>query len=781
MRRLFIFAIAAVCSLAALGQGVIHDLGDPRTKVPPPNCARSPFYLDDSTQQLYIATSGSPCVWSLPGGGASFPGVAADGSNGLGVTGAVAAGNLVGPLQQSQNYVPRATLTKLEQMTLYLNGVSGYTNPAQLYFAAGGDSTTAFHAAALYCALTAKFGVAGYIGQNGMGVSATNQRCGLQPTFGPTLTGGAAQTSGDYAHFRAGVGYSIPSGGTATTAQPSYSTRQLALYTADVGTVTVTVSTSTDNVTFTPLTGCNGIAVTAAAGGVCDVTVTRGRYYLRVAAGGTGTLYLWTGGQVDTTVNGIVNINFGVGGTSLPDDSSTPSALENPWFAAIAPDLLTFEMKNNGGNTVGVYPACLQATTAAPAVGQSRSYWWNLFTAPLLAANPLMDTIYFGSYDVSDQCIQVYNNYARSWVQSRNPQQIFVENYAMLSNAQMVSLGWIPNGNVHATALGQLSESDLDMNILGVENWPSAWSAKDVANNNTATGALWIGSGLGPWTPKLGLQSSYPATRENYLAGGQITSDTSGNIHSYLGSNDWFFHNYNNTTMYLCIGTNLAQCGTNYGLYVTSNAIQGQGSWTLQNSAAQAPLLLKSTLASAAGHAALTLDKGASGAEATVDYSVNGTLTWRAGMHGNANYSVVDQVNSKTPFLITANAPTNSISISSTGAVSEVTSHQAPLYLTTTNCSSAAAPAVCSAAPAGSVAIAAAGTTVTVNTTAVTANSQIFLQEDSSLGTKLSVTCNTTTGRLYTVTARTAGTSFVITASAAPTTNPACLSYSIVN
>lgn len=106
---------------------------------------------------------------------------------------------------------------------------------------------------------------------------------------------------------------------------------------------------------------------------------------------------------------------------------------------------------------------------------------------------------------------------------------------------------------------------------------------------------------------------------------------------------------------------------------------------------------------------------------------------------------------------------------------------RASTFLSTTNCSSSAAPAACSAAQAGSVVIAAAGTTVTVNTSSVTANSQIFIQEDSSLGTRLSVTCNTTTGRDYTVTARTAATSFVITASAAPVTNPACLSYFIVN
>lgn len=102
-----------------------------------------------------------------------------------------------------------------------------------------------------------------------------------------------------------------------------------------------------------------------------------------------------------------------------------------------------------------------------------------------------------------------------------------------------------------------------------------------------------------------------------------------------------------------------------------------------------------------------------------------------------------------------------------------------PSYLTSTNCASSGG--TCTAAIAGQVSIAAAATTVTVTTTKVTANSEIFIQEDSSLGTRLSVTCNTTTGRTYTVTTRTAATSFVITASGAPTTNPACLSYWIVN
>lgn len=129
-------------------------------------------------------------------------------------------------------------------------------------------------------------------------------------------------------------------------------------------------------------------------------------------------------------------------------------------------------------------------------------------------------------------------------------------------------------------------------------------------------------------------------------------------------------------------------------------------------------------------------------------------------------------------------APSGSMSIASSGNTTLVTIDNNGLFSPTkygsqTNCSSSGG--TCVAAPAGSVSIAAAATTVTVASTAVTANSQIFVQEDSSLGTKLGVTCNTTISRTYAVTTRTAATSFVITTSAAPAVNPACLSYFVVN
>ena len=104
----------------------------------------------------------------------------------------------------------------------------------------------------------------------------------------------------------------------------------------------------------------------------------------------------------------------------------------------------------------------------------------------------------------------------------------------------------------------------------------------------------------------------------------------------------------------------------------------------------------------------------------------------------------------------------------------------ANLFGSETNCSSTAGPAVCAAAAAGSVIIPAAGTDVTVNTTAVTANSQIFAIFDQSLSTRLGVTCNSTTANPH-IGARVAGTSFTIHANVSPITNPACFSYFIIN
>lgn len=104
--------------------------------------------------------------------------------------------------------------------------------------------------------------------------------------------------------------------------------------------------------------------------------------------------------------------------------------------------------------------------------------------------------------------------------------------------------------------------------------------------------------------------------------------------------------------------------------------------------------------------------------------------------------------------------------------------------LTDTNCADSAGAAACGSASAGRFVMDASTTSVVVSTTSVTANSEIKIQNDASLGTALSVTCNTQSSLVLgtpRVTARTAGTSFTVTIDLGPTTNPMCLSYHIIN
>lgn len=172
---------------------------------------------------------------------------------------------------------------------------------------------------------------------------------------------------------------------------------------------------------------------------------------------------------------------------------------------------------------------------------------------------------------------------------------------------------------------------------------------------------------------------------------------------------------------------------------------------------------------------------------------------------GNSNYTAPTVACSSMALLDVTNTPTLGVVGSSSGLINFLGSTsgaptfgciaacvnltasgplQATKFVTTGNCSSSASPAVCAASSAGTVALP-TGTnpTLQVNTTAVTANSIILLTVDESLGTKLSVTCNTTLSTLVNpvVTARSGGASFTFTIGAIIATNPACVSYLILN
>lgn len=131
----------------------------------------------------------------------------------------------------------------------------------------------------------------------------------------------------------------------------------------------------------------------------------------------------------------------------------------------------------------------------------------------------------------------------------------------------------------------------------------------------------------------------------------------------------------------------------------------------------------------------------------------------------------------------TFNATPASQTLVANAAFSTLVSTTNPRYNTTTNCADSAGAAACGSAAAGAFVIDAGATATVVSTTAVTANSEVFVQFDSSLGARLGITCNVAvnTAAIGSVTARTAGTSFTYTITGTLAVNPGCFTYHIVN
>ncbi len=184
--------------------------------------------------------------------------------------------------------------------------------------------------------------------------------------------------------------------------------------------------------------------------------------------------------------------------------------------------------------------------------------------------------------------------------------------------------------------------------------------------------------------------------------------------------------------------------------------------------------------------AELSGDATTSGSNAVTVVKINGTslAALASGILYNTTTTGVPSIATASQILTACTGCAPLASPTFTGTVTY------PLIATSTKCAAtgtAANPSVasCSAAPAGffSCATNASTGTCTVNTTAVTANSVIQIQPDSSLGTALSVTCNTTADSGLTaprVSARSAGTSFTITLGTF-TSNPQCFSFLVIN
>jgi hypothetical protein len=190
---------------------------------------------------------------------------------------------------------------------------------------------------------------------------------------------------------------------------------------------------------------------------------------------------------------------------------------------------------------------------------------------------------------------------------------------------------------------------------------------------------------------------------------------------------------------------------------------------------AAATTINKVAITAPATSATLTLVQGSTLATAgafSTTLTATGTTTVTLPTTGTlATLSGAEALGNKT-----INSSSIGASTPSTGAF---TSLKGTTLLTTTNCSSAASPAVCGSAAAGQVQIAASATSLVVNTSAVTANSRIGCLTYSTAG----ITAPTNVASLIQpyVSAITAGTSFTLTIPVAPLANAVNLDYCIIN
>lgn len=99
---------------------------------------------------------------------------------------------------------------------------------------------------------------------------------------------------------------------------------------------------------------------------------------------------------------------------------------------------------------------------------------------------------------------------------------------------------------------------------------------------------------------------------------------------------------------------------------------------------------------------------------------------------------------------------------------------------TQAQCFSSTSPASCASTINGFVTIRAGSSSVVVNTTAVTANSEISLTFDTTQGSHLGVTCNTTAQQAY-ISGRMPGTSFTISVPSSFSINPGCIGFHVKN
>ncbi len=269
---------------------------------------------------------------------------------------------------------------------------------------------------------------------------------------------------------------------------------------------------------------------------------------------------------------------------------------------------------------------------------------------------------------------------------------------------------------------------------------------------------------------------------------------------SYLSGDVFFLSSPTNTGLYLCGAGNTFSVGPLYNQTFSNNIIgtlvlgAGSNSTLPYVSATNTLSQDASSCYSSTAHRLSLGSCNTTGLQSGEVLDITGSILHRGNSGGVANFTAngivflrdstavsTDQTYIDFP-IINFRDPSNTFSVD--GQIIRAGA-KFLTYATSTLCTSAASPSVCAAAAAGNVLMATGATTLQVNTTAVTTNSTISITRNDSLGTVLgSVTCDTQSSLVIgtpRVSAVSTGASFTISIDLGTTSNPLCLTYSIVN
>lgn len=372
----------------------------------------------------------------------------------------------------ANNYALRNTYTKIAAMQT--------ASPAQLYAVVWGDSVGGFHAgnfvAKLKDVLGAGSPAGAMIGCLGTLATGLNPTCVSNNGTSGTVTG----ITGDFPHFPTGVGFNIASGGCQIFG--SSGTSAIAntfdiFYIAEPGAGTISLWTNKNNAGFVQQTSASA-ANASTIGAVLSATMgDTGPYTFQACASG-GAVKIFGGGFVNTTVNGVVVTVIDQGGIALSDMVFTPAAVVNPWYAVFNPNLVTFEMKDDG-------------VTETPPCG-TRLACINMFISAWQTANANTDFLLIGSSPVlTGDSTQVSDNVALQTAAVANNAVYWDGYYPGLDYPTELALGWITNGgSPHQTTLGQAAESNLLWSMMGLGSLINSVVTNNVVNNSVVTGTL---------------------------------------------------------------------------------------------------------------------------------------------------------------------------------------------------------------------------------------------------------------------------------------------------